>query len=85
MEINKSVGRMLKAHLVGSNTRADRQLGFIENPLTHQPDTFVWVQVVLCTKLRDTGMKIKQLEKVPLGGRGRCWRKKLASSMLHRR
>jgi hypothetical protein len=65
MEFSKSVGRTLKAHLVGSNTRADRQLGLIENPLTHPPDTFVWVQVVLCAKLRDTGMKIKQSEKVP--------------------
>ena len=56
MEISNQVGKMLKAHLVGGNTCADRQLCLIENPLTHRPDTFVWIQVVLCAILRDTGM-----------------------------
>ena len=55
-EISNDVGKRLKAHLVGGNTRADCQLCLIENPLTHPPDTFVWIQVVLCAILRDTGM-----------------------------
>ena len=56
MEISNKIGKRLKAHLVGGNTCADRQLRLIENPLTHPPDTFVWIQVVLCAILRDTGM-----------------------------
>jgi len=55
MEISNQ-GKRLKAHLVGGDTRADRQLCLIKNPLTHPHDTFVWIQVVLCAILRDTGM-----------------------------
>jgi hypothetical protein len=56
MKISNQIGKRFKANLVGRNTRADRQLCFVENLLTHPPDTFVWIQVVLCAILRDTGM-----------------------------
>lgn len=56
MEISYQVGKRLKAYLIGGNTSADRQLCLIKNPLTHPPDTFVCIQVVLCAILRDTGV-----------------------------
>ena len=56
MEISNQVGKRLKAHLVSGNPCADRQLCLIKNPLTHPPDTFVRIQVVLCAILRDAGM-----------------------------
>jgi hypothetical protein len=65
MVISKSVGGKLKAHLIGRNTRANRQLCLIKNPLTHPPHTFVCIQVVLYAILRDTGMEIRLSEKVP--------------------
>jgi hypothetical protein len=80
MEISSKIGKRLKAHLVGGNTRTDRQLCLIKNPLTHPPDTFVWIQVVLCAILRDTDMNQTVRKGSPGTGEVTCF--KYASSTL---